>query len=119
MKLDFHPAINHDGTPAPNLITVVLQDFESNEVLYAPTMDQEAWGQTQTTKRVHVYSRTEKKVRCKGATSGDFLQMVEVAANCNSDSLLIKVRRLGKDGGVCHVAGPDGKKRPSCFFRPV
>lgn len=119
MELKFHPALNHDGTPAPNLIAVVPQDFKSNEVLFVATMDEEAWRQTQATRRIHVYSRTEKRVRCKGATSGDFLEVIFIFANCNNDSLLIKVRRLGKDGGVCHVTGPDGKKQPTCFFREL
>lgn len=119
MTLKFHPAFNHDGTPAPNLITVVLQDFESNKVLYPPTMDEKAWCQTQATGRVHVYSRTDKVTKCKGVTSGDCLEVVSVFVNCNWDCLLIKVRRLGKDGGVCHTVDPDGKNRPSCFFHQL
>lgn len=119
MTLKFHQTLNHDGTPAPCLISAVYQDFENNEVLFNATMDREACHQTQTTKRVHVYSRTDKVTRCKGATSGDYLEVVSIFVNCNWDSLLIKVRRLGKDGGVCHTVDPDGKNRPSCFFHQL
>ncbi|MEK7188945.1 MAG: phosphoribosyl-AMP cyclohydrolase [Patescibacteria group bacterium] len=115
-RLNFRSAINYDGTPAPPLVSVVLQDYQNRGVLFVATMDQEAWQLTLATSRIHVYSRTEKTTRCKGATSSDFLKVVSIFKNCNHDSLLINVRRLGKDGGTCHTKGQDGKTRPSCFF---
>lgn len=119
MILKFHPAINHDGTSAPYLIDVVFQHWKSDEVLFKSTMDRAACHMTQSSKLVHVYSRTDKKTRRKGDTSGDYLEVVEIFANCNWDCLLIKVRPLGKDEGACHTVGADGKKRPSCFFNSV
>lgn len=118
---DFRPqlcrAFNRDGTPAPDLIPVVLQDFPGPAVLYVASMSRRALCLTLQTRRIHVYSRSAKKVRRKGATSGDELEMVAVYVNCNQDSLLIRVRRLGSDGGACHTRRPDGPHRPSCFYR--
>lgn len=119
MTLKFRYGFNHDGTPAPYLIRAAIQNAKTDEFLCIVNMDREACHKTQTSGRLHVYSCTDKITRCKGATSGDYLEVVEIFANCNWDSLLIKVRPLGKDGGVCHTDGIDGKKRPSCFFRQL
>ena len=119
----FRPALNHDGTHAPNFITVVLQDAPNGAVLYAATMDKQALALTLETRRVHLYSRTTKSVRRKGATSGDELAVIDVLVNCNQDCLLIKVRKQGKNGGCCHTRvqpeNPQSPRRPTCFYRIV
>lgn len=119
MILKFHPALNHDGTNAPWLISAVIQDYQSNEVLFVATMDRGSCERTQSTGFVHIYSYTYKMTRRKGLVSGNYLEVVSKFINCNHDNLLIKVRRLGKDGGVCHTIGPDGKNRSSCFFQQL
>jgi len=112
----FRPAVNYDQTAAPDLITVVIQDFQSNEALLAATMDREAWRLTLSTRLIHLYSRSAKKVRCKGAEkSGDYLKVVGIYRNCNSDSVLIKVKKPRKDGGVCHLIDENGEHFPTCF----
>jgi len=112
----FHSAINYDKTPAPDLITVVIQDDKNNSVLLVATMDGKAWQLTLSKKLIHLYSRSAKKVRCKGAErSGDYLEVVGIYRNCNSDSVLIKVKKLGKDDGVCHLIDENGKHFPACF----
>lgn len=119
----FRPALNHDGTRAPNLITVVLQDNPNGAVLYAAAMDKPALALTLKTMRVHLYSRTAKSVRRKGETSGDELAVIDVLVNCNQDCLLIKVRKQGKNGGCCHTQvqpeNPQSPHRPTCFYRIV
>ncbi len=113
----FHPALNYDKTKTPNLITVVLQNFSTREVLYGATMNQEALEKTLDTRRVYLYSRSAKKVRLKGATSGDFLQVMNILTNCNQDCLLMQVKPLGENGGVCHTKNKDSKHRTTCFYR--
>ncbi|OGF26464.1 hypothetical protein A2477_03290 [Candidatus Falkowbacteria bacterium RIFOXYC2_FULL_47_12] len=119
----FQPALNHDGTRAPDLITVILQDNPHSAVLYAATMDDKALALTLKTMRVHLYSRSAKKMRRKGATSGDELAIMDILTNCNQDCLLIKVKRLGQDGGCCHTRinpnDPHAPHRATCFYRVV
>jgi phosphoribosyl-AMP cyclohydrolase len=115
----FQPALNHDGTRAPDLITAVLQDFANKNVLFAATMDEWALQKTLATGRVHLYSRTTKNVRRKGETSGDELSVMDIYVNCNQDCLLIQVERLGKNGGCCHTKNKQGQNRSACFYRVV
>jgi len=116
----FRPAFHYDRTVAPDLIVVSLEDYLSGKTLLTATMDKKAWEKTLATKKVHLYSRSAKKIRCKGATeSGNYLEVVSIIRNCNSDSLLIKVKRLGPDGGVCHLKDENGKHLKTCFSWPV
>jgi phosphoribosyl-AMP cyclohydrolase len=48
----------------------------------------------------------------KGETSGNRLQVVELLTDCDDDTVLVKVNRLG-DGNVCHT----GER--TCFYRPL
>ena len=52
----------------------------------------------------------------KGATSGDVLDLVEVA-NCEQNSLIYKVRKAGT--GVCHTKDEAGQTRQTCYYRAV
>jgi len=116
-KPKFRPALHYDGTLAPDLITVVLQENPKGNVLYAATMNAEALALTLKTMRVHLYSREAKKVRRKGATSGNELAVMDICINCNEDCLLIKVNQLG--GGVCHTKNEQGQNHSTCFYRVV
>jgi len=118
-KPQFHPSLNYDGTHAPDLITVILQDNPNGAVLYAATMDKKALDLTLKTMRVHLYSRSAKKMRRKGQTSGNELAVIDIYVNCNQDCLLIKVKRLDKNGGACHTKNEIGQNRPSCFYRVI
>ncbi len=119
----FSPALHRDRSRAPDLIQVILQDAITKEVLFSPTMDKTALALTFRTKYIHVYSRTDKKTRQKGDESGDALLVVGVFVNCNQDTLLIMVKRLGPDGGVCHTRqdpnNPKSPHRKTCFYRAL
>jgi phosphoribosyl-AMP cyclohydrolase len=58
------------------------------------------------------FSRSRNKLWMKGETSGNRLQVVEMLTDCDDDTVLVKVKRLG-DGNVCHT----GER--SCFFKAV
>ena len=62
-------------------------------------MNQEAFEKTQAEGRVTFYSRTRQALWTKGETSGNFLHVVEMFADCDGDTLLIKAR---PDGPTCH-----------------
>ncbi len=63
-------------------------------------MNREAYEKTIELKKVTFYSRTRKCIWTKGETSGNYLNLVSMRADCDSDTLLIKVNPVGP---VCHT----------------
>jgi phosphoribosyl-AMP cyclohydrolase len=101
-----------DFTKLDGLIPAVIQDAESAEVLMVGFMNEEALRITSVTGFATFFSRTRNKLWTKGETSGNRLQVVEMLTDCDDDTVLVKVKRLG-DGNVCHT----GER--SCFFRAL
>ena len=91
---DFNLSKTADG-----LLPVIIQDADSLKVLMLGYMNQEAVEKTLTESRVTFYSRTRQTLWTKGETSGNFLHVVEMFADCDGDTLLIKAR---PDGPTCH-----------------
>ncbi|MBD3313458.1 phosphoribosyl-AMP cyclohydrolase, partial [Candidatus Woesearchaeota archaeon] len=98
------------------LIPVVLQNYETRDVLFVASTDREAYDLTRRSGRVFLWSRSRNELWEKGATSGDYLAVRERYINCNQDSLLYMVEPEGK--GVCHVK-IDGKAMDTCYFRRI
>jgi len=101
-----------DFSKLDGLIPAVIQDADSAEVLMVGFMNDEALRITNETGFATFFSRTRNKLWTKGETSGNRLQVVEMLTDCDDDTVLVKVKRLG-DGNVCHT----GER--SCFFRTV
>ena len=94
------------------LVPAVVQDDASNEVLMVGFMNAEALQRTRETGFVTFFSRTRNALWMKGETSGNKLQVVNILVDCDDDTVLVKVKRLG-DGNVCHT----GER--SCFYRSL
>ena len=101
-----------DFSKLEGLIPAVIQDFDSAEVLMVGFMNEEALRLTSETGFATFFSRTRNKLWMKGETSGNRLQVVEMLTDCDDDTVLVKVKRLG-DGNVCRT----GER--TCFFRAV
>ena len=101
-----------DFSKLDGLIPAVIQDAESAEVLMVGFMNEEALALTRSTGFATFFSRTRNKLWVKGETSGNRLEVVELRVDCDDDTVLVKVRRLG-EGHVCHT----GER--SCFFRTL
>ena len=101
-----------DFTKLSGLIPAVIQDEITNEVLMVGFMNEEALERTRATGFATFFSRTRNALWTKGETSGNRLQVTEMLVDCDEDTVLVKVRRLG-DGNVCHT----GER--SCFYRKV
>ena len=82
------------------LIPAIIQDDTTLAVLMLGYMDKEALEKTQKEGRVTFYSRTRGRLWTKGETSGNYLDVVSIARDCDSDSLLI---RVNPHGPVCHT----------------
>ena len=73
-------------------------------------MNQEALDRTTSTGFATFFSRTRNTLWMKGETSGNRLQVIRMLTDCDDDTVLVRVKRLG-DGNVCHT----GER--SCFYR--
>ena len=104
--------MNMDFSKLSGLIPAVVQDDTSGEVLMVGFMNDEALQRTRTTGFATFFSRSRNKLWTKGETSGNRLKVTDLLVDCDDDTVLLKVTRLG-DGNVCHT----GER--TCFFRRV
>lgn len=88
------------------LLPAVVQDAYDGRVLMMAYMNREALEKTIKTGKVTFWSRSREALWIKGETSGNFLDLVQVIADCDNDSLLILAR---PHGPVCHL------NTPTCF----
>ncbi|MCI8626198.1 MAG: bifunctional phosphoribosyl-AMP cyclohydrolase/phosphoribosyl-ATP diphosphatase HisIE [Lachnospiraceae bacterium] len=92
---------------ADGLVPVVVQDYRTNEVLMLAYMNEEAYNKTIETGKMTYYSRSRQELWCKGATSGHYQYLKELAIDCDRDTILAKVRQIG---AACHTGNR------SCFY---
>ena len=101
---DFDLSKNADG-----LLPVIVQDARTLKVLMLGYMNEEAFRKSAEEGRVTFWSRTRQTLWTKGETSGNFLNIVEMFPDCDSDTLLIKAVPVGP---TCH------RGTLSCFDTP-
>ena len=101
-----------DYSKLDGLIPAVVQDAESGEVLMVGFMNDDALAATRRTGYATFFSRSRGKLWMKGETSGNKLEVVDIFVDCDEDTVLVKVKRLG-DGNVCHTG------QRTCFFRSL
>ena len=82
------------------LVPAIIQDNYTQKVLMLGFMNEEAYNKTVETGKVTFFSRTKNRLWTKGEESGNFLHVVSIAADCDNDTLLIKVNPAGP---VCHT----------------
>ena len=92
------------------LITAVVQDAASGEVLMVAWMNAEALALTRQSGEAHFWSRSRKTLWHKGATSGNVMVVQEIRVDCDQDTLLLRVEPAGP---ACHT----GER--SCFYRSL
>ena len=101
-----------DYSKLDGLIPAVVQDAESSEVLMVGFMNEQALAETRRSGYATFFSRTRGALWTKGETSGNKLAVTDILVDCDEDTVLLKVTRLG-DGNVCHT----GER--TCFYRPL
>ncbi|MDR1865426.1 MAG: bifunctional phosphoribosyl-AMP cyclohydrolase/phosphoribosyl-ATP diphosphatase HisIE [Bacteroidales bacterium] len=89
-----------DFSKAGGLIPAVVQDAITGKVLMVGFMDREAYEKTVKSRLVTFYSRTRKRLWTKGEESGNHLDVVEILADCDNDTLLVKAHPRGP---ACHT----------------
>ena len=104
--LAFQPRFDSDG-----LITAVVTDAGSGELLMVAHMNAEALRKTIESGDAWYFSRSRQQLWRKGESSGHGQRVVELRVDCDQDSLWLKVEQQGP--GACHTG------RRSCFYRAV
>ena len=104
--LAFAPQFGADG-----LVTAVVTDATSGDVLMVAHMNADALAKTVASGEAWYYSRSRKKLWKKGESSGHVQRVVELRVDCDQDALWLKVEQVGE--GACHTG------RRSCFYRAV
>src|SRR4030042_5361148 len=92
------------------LVTVIVQDSKSREVLMMAYANDEAVHLTKETGYAHYYSRSRKKLWKKGEESGHFQKVVSILTDCDEDCLIYFVKQ---QGAACHTG------YASCFYRTL
>lgn len=92
MKIDFKKM---DG-----LVPAIIQDALSGIVLMQGYMNEEALAKTEKSGLVTFFSRSKNRLWTKGETSGNFMEVVSIAFDCDGDSILVKANPRGP---VCHT----------------
>ena len=92
MKIDFNKG--------EGLVPVIIQDIKTLEVLMLGYMNDEAYQKTLLENRVTFFSRSKNRLWTKGEESGNFLDVISITEDCDSDTLLIKV---DAQGPTCHT----------------
>lgn len=95
-----------DFSKGNGLIPAVIQDSSTLQVLMVGYMNEEAYEKTGREMKVTFFSRSKNRLWTKGETSGNYLWVETIQADCDNDSILIKVRPAGP---VCHTGST------SCF----
>jgi phosphoribosyl-ATP pyrophosphohydrolase/phosphoribosyl-AMP cyclohydrolase len=90
------------------LLPVVVQDSETGAVLMVAFANRDALEKTLTTGQMHYWSRSRQELWHKGATSGNYQDLVSLHMDCDADTLLARVRQRGP---ACHTG------EPTCFGR--
>jgi len=104
--LAFAPQFGADG-----LITAVVTDAKSGDVLMVAHMNKDALAKTIESGEAWYYSRSRKQLWKKGESSGHVQRVLELRVDCDQDALWLKVEQHG--AGACHTG------RRSCFYRAV
>lgn len=92
------------------LIPAIVQDYYTKQVLTVAYMNKESLDITMEEGYTCFWSRSRQELWRKGETSGNRQKVVSITADCDSDALVIEVK---KDGPACHTGAE------SCFFNDI
>lgn len=95
---------------ATGLLTAVVVDAETRDVLMVAFMDSEALAKTRASGLAHFHSRSRRQLWLKGETSGNVLQVEQILVDCDQDALVVIARPAGP---ACHTGAV------SCFYRAL
>ena len=89
-----------DFSKGSGLVPIIIQDDKTSAVLMLGYMNKEAYDKTMEDKIVTFWSRSKERLWQKGETSGNFLHLVSSHVDCDSDTLLLRIK---PQGPTCHT----------------
>lgn len=89
-----------DWQKVGNLLPVIVQDYQTSEVLMLGYMNEQALRESLKQKKVVFFSRTKQRLWLKGEESGNFLHIVQMGLDCDKDTLLVLANPAG---ATCHT----------------
>ncbi|ASR40785.1 phosphoribosyl-AMP cyclohydrolase [Ligilactobacillus agilis] len=92
------------------LLTAVVVDECSKDVLMVAWMNEESYRQTLATKETWFWSRSRQELWHKGATSGNTQRVKKIMLDCDQDTILLYVNPAGP---ACHTG------HTTCFFEQI
>lgn len=95
---------------AAGLITAVVTDHVTGDVLMVAHMNREALAATMATREATFFSRSRGRLWKKGETSGNVMRVVEARVDCDQDAVWL---RCDPAGPACHTG------EASCFYRRI
>jgi phosphoribosyl-AMP cyclohydrolase len=116
IQLDFKK-LKQVATCQEDVVPVAVQDADTGDVLLIGYANQLALQTTLEKGMATFWSTSRNELWIKGATSGDYLEIVDVRVNCEQNSLLYRVKLKGE--GACHTKGVDGFARHGCYYRRI
>jgi phosphoribosyl-AMP cyclohydrolase len=115
LQLDFDK-LSKAVAGSPAIIPVAVQDAESKKVILIAYTNEKALKESVNTGIATFWSTSRNELWVKGATSGNYFELLEIFVNCEQNSLLYLVRSKGE--GICHTRTNSGKAR-DCFYRRI
>lgn len=114
LRLDFSKlekvAANRQG-----LLPVAVQNADTKELILVAYANRLALEKAIETRMAVFWSSSRNELWIKGATSGEYFELLDVFVNCEQNSLLYIVRP--KKGGICHTKNAGGEPRNSYYRR--
>lgn len=95
---------------AAGLLTAVVTDRNTGQLLMVAHMNAEALAATQASGEAHFWSRSRARLWKKGETSGNVLRVAELRIDCDQDAVQLIVDAVGP---ACHTGAT------SCFYRAI
>ncbi len=92
------------------LLPAIVQDADTGQVLMLAYMNRESLQRSLASGETWFWSRSRQTLWHKGATSGNTQRIVEIRADCDADTLLVRVQPAGP---ACHTG------RTSCFYQSL
>ena len=103
--------IELDFSKGNGLLPAIVQDYRSGKVLMLAYINRASWEKTIETGEAHYWSRSRQELWHKGGTSGHVQKIKEIYADCDDDTVLLKVEQIG--AAACHLG------YESCFHKAV
>lgn len=116
LQLDFTKMQKIASTGA-EVVPAVVQDQKTAAVLIVGYVNEQALEETLRTKLITFWSTSRNELWVKGATSGDYLDLVEARVNCEQNSVLFIVNV--RNQGSCHTKDENGISRYGCYYRKI